>query len=345
MSNLERVAKLLSGKRIIIPIAIGLAVSLYLLLKDFNPQSFSQIKLGWSFYGFLSLAILMVLFRVLGYVIRLRVLSDKQLSWKQSFQLTMLWEFSSAISPGAIGGTAIAFILMAQEKIKTGRSTAIVLVTSFLDVLFYILMVPLIIGFIGITQLFPEQTGIMASKSFLVTYFWIGYAVLFLWTSIIFIGLFIKPTLIKRILIAIFRIRFLKKWRHKSITWGQDLVVASKEFKNKKIDFWLKGFGATFFSWTARFFMVNFIILAFGPLSEHFVVYGRQLVMWVILLVPATPGASGIAEAIFPAFLGGFFSNLDLAQTGALIWRLFSYYPYLIIGVIILPIWLRRVSR
>ncbi|HCT71060.1 MAG TPA: hypothetical protein DF409_08540 [Bacteroidales bacterium] len=74
-------------------------------------------------------------------------------------------------------------------------------------------------------------------------------------------------------------------------------------------------------------------------------IYARQLMMWVIMLVSPTPGGSGIAEYFFPVFLREFIKGPagDLTTLVALSWRLLSYYPYLIIGAIVLPLWLRRV--
>ena len=83
------------------------------------------------------------------------------------------------------------------------------------------------------------------------------------------------------------------------------------------------------------------MILAFLPVSDHFLIYGRQLVMWVIMLISPTPGGSGVAELAFSGFLGDFTGGL--AAAFALLWRLFSYYPYLFIGSVVLPSWLKRV--
>ena len=83
------------------------------------------------------------------------------------------------------------------------------------------------------------------------------------------------------------------------------------------------------------------MILAFLDVSDHFLIYGRQLVMWVIMLISPTPGGSGVAEFAFSGFLGEF--TLGLAATFALLWRLLGYYPYLFIGSVVLPSWLRRV--
>lgn len=66
--------------------------------------------------------------------------------------------------------------------------------------------------------------------------------------------------------------------------------------------FWLKTFGATFFSWTARYWVVNAILVAFWfgryDWAQHFLIFARQLVMWIMMLVSPTPGGSGFAEFV-----------------------------------------------
>ena len=116
------------------------------------------------------------------------------------------------------------------------------------------------------------------------------------------------------------------------------------ELKGKPIAFWAKAFGATLFSWTARFWVVNFLILAVGTLTfnEHMMVYARQLVMWVIMLISPTPGGAGVAEYMFTQFLGDYITD-GFPGVVALLWRLFTYYPYLFIGVLVIPGWIRRV--
>src|SRR5690554_8116287 len=92
--------------------------------------------------------------------------------------------------------------------------------------------------------------------------------------------------------------------------------------------------------------MVNALIVTFFGVSwlnwdEHFLVFGKQLVIWIMMLVSPTPGGSGFAEYAFHGFLG----YLIPAGTGiamAFIWRLISYYSYLIIGVFILPKWIKK---
>jgi uncharacterized protein (TIRG00374 family) len=81
--------------------------------------------------------------------------------------------------------------------------------------------------------------------------------------------------------------------------------------------------------------------MAFNPLADQFIIFARQLSMWVILIVSPTPGGSGIAEFVFSGFLSEFIP-FGLAGILTVLWRLISYYPYLFIGAIVLPRWLGK---
>jgi uncharacterized membrane protein YbhN (UPF0104 family) len=65
--------------------------------------------------------------------------------------------------------------------------------------------------------------------------------------------------------------------------------------------------------------------------------------MGILNIATPTPGGAGFAEFMFTNFLGEFIANPALTVTLAFVWRLFSYYPYLIVGAIVLPRWLARV--
>jgi uncharacterized membrane protein YbhN (UPF0104 family) len=76
--------------------------------------------------------------------------------------------------------------------------------------------------------------------------------------------------------------------------------------------------------------------------SDHFLLFAKQLVMWIMMLVSPTPGGSGFSEYVFSEYLNDFMPQVaGLAILTAFVWRLFTYYPYLIVGVIIGPKWIR----
>ncbi len=180
----------------------------------------------------------------------------------------------------------------------------------------------------------------------LVSVFAFGYCFILSYSIIILYALFYNPRVIKWVFLKVFSFPYLRKWRQVSSTAGDDLILASKEIQGKSKDFWFKAGGATLLSWTARFWVVNFLIII--PLTEglgfadHMLIYARQLVMWVIMLISPTPGGSGLAEIVFTVFLSDKIPS-GLGSSMALLWRLISYYPYLFIGAIILPGWIKRV--
>jgi uncharacterized protein (TIRG00374 family) len=347
-TELNRVLRFFQLKRIIIPLLLGLGVATILMIKDFNRDAFLSIH--WSVYTFLWLLVALCLqaIRDIAYMYRLRVLTGKQISWRHSFDVIMLWEFASSITPSIVGGSAIALFIVNKEGISMGRTTAIVMITAMLDELFYITMVPVVILVIGLDSLFVTEAGFLMNLGGKQAFIF-GYVFILSLTTIITSSIFISPKGFKKIIVTLASLPFLRRWKDKAIQTGDDIIITSKEMKGKPFMFWFKAFGATVFSWSARFWVVNALIMAFRStpgefmhIGDQFLIYGRQLVMWVILLVSPTPGGSGIAEYAFPLFLGDFIpAGLETAL--GLLWRLLSYYPYLFIGFIILPFWIRRV--
>ena len=344
------IRQLLSPSKIFIPIGIGLAIVLWFIYKDYQNQkeAFDAFSWGWHTTGWLGVALVMVALRDIGYMIRIRILTDNHLGWKQAFQVIMLWEFASSITPSVVGGSSVAIFIVNREKIPLGRSTAVVMITAFLDELFYVLMVPVLILIVGLETLFPMemQRTILGFELGAREIFVVGYLFILLLISGFYLAIFRFPNGAKNILVRLFSISFLKRWKDGAIETGNDLVTTSAELRTKPFSFWVKAFTATFLSWTARFWVVNFIILAFTTvqlnLHDHFLIYARQLVMWVILLISPTPGGAGIAEVAFEGFLAQFIAPVGLAFGIGVIWRFMTYYPYLVMGAIVLPRWIQR---
>ena len=302
-----------------------------------------QIDWGWSAVWGFFMAFVCVVVRDFAYMVRLKILSKNFLTWKQCFNCIMLWETASAITPSVVGGSGIAMFILKKEGIPLGKSTAIVMITALLDELFFIILVPLVILILGSKVVFPDylEFSILGNQLDIFTVFVIGYFFIVLLTSFIYLGIFILPVKLKKFLFYVFSNRILKKWRTDVIIIGNDIIAASKEFKNQHFTFWLKTFGVTCFSWFARYLTANFVIAAFVSVNDHFIILARQLVMWVIMLISPTPGGAGIAELLFVSLLKDA-SIHHLAIIAAIIWRLFTFYPYLLIGSIIFPKWIAK---
>ena len=289
-------------------------------------------------------AILFTAGRDFFYMLRIRLLTHKKLTWKASFYVIMIWEFASALSPGVVGGAAVAMFILNRESIPFGKATAIVIITAFMDNLFFVVMIPFVFLFIHHSDLFPK--GIDSSLP-LMWWFWIGCSVIFGICALLYLTLFWYPKLATKFLLLVFSLPILRRWKFIAKEWGKDIEAASKEFNKEGRPFWIKVFLTTCASWISRYLVINAVLNAFIHLGfiDNIKVLGQQLVLWLFMLVSPTPGGSGVAEFAFGELLSSFTSSTLLLGVLALIWRLISYFPYLFIGSILLPAWIRRTRR
>ena len=342
------VSRLKPGK-IVVPVVIGLAVVAWFIVKEIDTSVLKQLNFTWRSVFWLFIAWCFMIGRDLGYIIRIRILSENDLNWRQAFRVIMLWEFTSAITPSTVGGTAVAVVFIHKEGISVGRSTSIVLATSFLDELYFVIMFPVILLIVGGKILFTtslQGAGIPLLDN-LVFVAVTGYSIILLWVLFVGYGLFIDPDKIKKVLLLVFRLPVLRRWKESAVKAGDDIVESSHELKRQKFSFWVKAFTATFLSWTSRYWVVNAILVAFFTIKEHFLIFARQLVTWIMMIISPTPGGSGFAELILGRYISDaipvspeYVGSISLAM--AIIWRIISYYPYLIIGALIAPGWIHK---
>ena len=344
--NSGKILQSLRPGRIVLPIILGLAVTGFFLYSEYDESSFSEFSFTSMTILWVAIAFLLMVARDVGYMLRLNILTSGELSWRKLFNIIMLWEFTSAITPSAVGGTSVAIFFVNKEGISLGRSAAVVMVTSFLDELFFVIMFPLILLVVGNSNMF----GLTDADSNMLSHFMyialLGYSVKLLYVIVLSYGLFFNPRGLKWLLLIIFKWSVLRKWRPQALATGNELVDASKFFRHRNWIFWLKAFGATSLSWIARYWVVNALIISFIGINtlglwEHIELFGKQLVMWIMMLVSPTPGGSGFAEYVFKEFLTSYITAGG-AIALALIWRMVSYYPYLIIGAFVIPRWVGK---
>ncbi|QZT36253.1 flippase-like domain-containing protein [Halosquirtibacter xylanolyticus] len=335
--------------RILLPIIIGLVVAVYLIYKEKDQiATFSFTTQGLFF---LLGAVGLMLFRDFGYILRLRTLSGKSLTWIQCIKVVFLWEFASAITPTAIGGTGVAVFFLHQEKLSWAESTTIVMATSFLDELFFAISFPILLLSIGWQNLFIQYNA----NSFVNNLIWFaiaGYAIKLCYIIFVSYALFFRPLLFKKIIVAIASLPFLRRWKEDAAQYGDEFVVASETLQHKPIFFWIKSFFATTTSWISRYWTANLIILGVAvstvnpnpqlfEISNQMIIFARQLIMWIMMMVMPSPGGAGFSEFLFSQYMTDFIPH-GYGNMVSLIWRAISYYPYLLIGAIIFPIWVRN---
>lgn len=338
----RKVFNTLRTSRIWLPVVLGTCVVLYLIASD--GHSLNKLRLiRQADWRYMLLAFLAVIVRDVGYIYRIKVLTNNELTWLSSFYVIVLWEFSSAVTPSVVGGGIVAIFLLLKEKISLGKSLAYVIITSIFDNLFFISATTL--GFFGVYD--PIFTGISAIGSQLGRslrwLFWLSYVLVLTYTLIMLLAIFVRPRLFKWLLIRITRIRFLRRWQRTARRHGEELVLVSKTLQGKPPAYWLRLGGITLVVWSVRYLVVNMIMAAYVDLCfiDHLMILGKQIIMWTIMLVSPTPGSSGTAEFFYKQLYESTLGEYTLITN--ILWRILAYYIYLILGLICLPRWVKRV--
>lgn len=331
--------------KMLLPVFIGLGITAVLILRNSDLGALRSVQWTWASTAWIVLAFGSVVVRDYAYMVRIRHLTDQQLTWWRSFVVIMLWEFASALAPGLIGGGFLfAILILTREGVEAGKSITIITFTSFLDGIFLAVMAPVVYFLVGREALFAGvDTGTGPWDTGFFVWFWTVYFGILGYKLFVGYALFVNPTFVKRALVGIFSAPLLRRWRRGMVTTGDQLITAANGLKKRGWSYWWPALIATFLSWMARYSIVNCILHAFHPhmdFRNDAVIYGKQVIMGIIVLLSPTPGGSGLAEFIFNDFLGMFIAT-GLAPALALLWRLMSYYPYILVGVILLPRWIR----
>ncbi len=340
------IAESIKLSRILIPTLLGLGVVGYMMYSQLDLDELEKVNWSSSTSFWISMALLMYVLRHIFYAFRLQVMTSKAFKFWKSMELIVIWEFASAISPTSVGGSGVALLLLAQEKLSGAKTVAVVLYSMVLDTIFFVLSLPLLFFTVGAIIIRPDMTSISDLDGYGLTFILVLVAMV-AYGGIFFYGLFINPNATKRFLLLLSKIPFLKRFKKNLRKTAMDIVISSEELQSQKFSFHLKAFANTAGAWITRFLAINFIIMAFVGANafgwwDQLVMYARGETMHVITAFSPTPGGAGIAEYLF----GGFYSDfipLGIATLIALVWRLITYYPYLILGALVIPNWIRKI--
>jgi uncharacterized protein (TIRG00374 family) len=333
----EQITAKFSIRRIILPMVLGLGVIGYMLYRSYEPgqlQTLLQASPLW-----LGMTFLVLFVRDFGYIYRIRYITEKALDWKQSFRVIMLWEFASCALPSVAGGSTVASYMLYKEGIPLGKSIAQVMVTAMLDNFYFLLAVPIVV-LVMQEQLLPEIAGVSGTLlQSLKGAFVLSYLLIAIYACTMAYALLLNPGAVKRLLMWVGQRRALRRWRASLFRHANELLVSSKHLRTKNRRYWLHATISTAFVWTARYLIIGCLIAAFANLSlnDHITLFSRNLIYKIVLFVSVTPGAAGFAEIAFPAFFGVFIGSFTTIVI--LLYRLLTYYLYLVVGALVFPRW------
>ena len=338
----QSVASRFKPSMVIWPILFGLIGVGYMLWREMhNDIPSGPIVVSEYWWIFVILLLLLTLCKDFSGMYRLRVMSGAPLTFRQLFRIRMLYEFTSAVTPSAAGGSSLEVLFIHREGVKVSRATSMTILALFLDELLMIVFFPLLLMFVPYGEMFS------VNGFFQYGYLWafiIGYVMKFVWVTILFIGVFCKPSILVKIIGAVFRLKFLRKYRTRALRTAVEIRQCAKEIRHETIGYWARVSASTIGIWAFRFLIANAAIMIFNSLSiaDNLMCFTRQYILGLVGMIVPTPGGSGFAEVMFDNFLVEYIAQPMAAVVIASIWRLCTYYYYLIAGVIILPQWLGK---
>lgn len=331
--------KSFSPIKLIIPVVIGLLVTAYLFYKEFSDKDISRVSFTLGTLLTLIPAVLLMFLRDFCNIYRFRLLtSPEHLSWMQAFRINLLCEFTSAVTPSAVGGSSLVAVFFKVEGISAGRGISVMISALFLDELFFVVACPLLFLFFHESQLWGANQGIAVEVETVLKGV---YLLILLWTTILFCALFYAPAHVRRLLHWLAARRWLKRIRKGLEEFGDNLLLSSRQMKGLSIRFWLKAFGTTAVAWTSRFAVVCALLFPFVEWGDQWLVLARQLMCWIVMTVSPTPGGSGFSEYLFKEYYSDMIPG-GMTMILALLWRVATYYLYLIGGFVLLPAWFKN---
>ena len=330
---------ILNPRYIWLPVIIGVGVVLFMFFQDFQATTFEDIHFNTRMLVGILLAVLFMLCQNIGLMWRFKLMGGKALSWKQAFRVNLLCEFTSAATPSSVGGSSLIVLYLHKEGIKAGKGTAIMISCLFLDEFFLCLACSVALLCFPLDVLFGQVSVFTSGMKILFAV--IGTAVA-VWTCMLYLALFHRAVWVKKLLLAVFSVPFLRKWKESIRLMADDLIVSADEMKRRSFSFWLKCFLVTMWAWCSRYWVVNALLFAFAAAGNQFLAFARQLVIWMVMMVSPTPGGSGLGEYMFKEYYSDFLPTAGVTIIVALVWRIITYYSYLIGGALLLPYWLNR---
>ncbi|MFZ2499853.1 MAG: lysylphosphatidylglycerol synthase transmembrane domain-containing protein [Methanosarcina sp.] len=238
--------------------------------------------------------------------------------------------FVAGITPASAGGDILRMHLLSKNGIPLGRATAIVVGERLLDALFIFSCLPF--------ALYILEDMLMDYKfdaAFLIANSLVFTILLF------FIYGLLKPEKVKHIIHRItgkiapfFGKRTDEALFH--LTEQIDREIDNFHYsvrifisEGRKGVFW--GMIYTLLFWIVDFAMLVLILMGLSQKPSIITAFAAQVLLTVIVLVPATPGASGIAELGAASIFSIFVSSSVLGIT-VLAWRALTYHMNLLFG-------------
>jgi len=239
----------------------------------------------------------------------------------------------AAITPSQAGGEPVRIHQLYRKDVPLGDATAIVMVERVIDAV--------VLGVLGAFALvalgaMPRSQSLPAGLMAFIYISWLmmsGAVILFVITVR-------NPAFMKRLL------QRISGWF--SRTWERERVQRMLATIDREVDNFHDSsyrfvshakmglVWGTFYSllfWFTEFIVVSFILMGLGTAPVFLTSLVAQIIIAILMMIPLTPGASGIAE-ISATSIYSLFVDPAIVGVMVLVWRLIFFYMNIILGIL-----------
>ena len=336
--------KKLNKTKISIFVSIALSLSIIVLILYFTIDTqtihyLSQLSFRAEFFLFFGAAVLLNVLYWIIWGARLKVLSKAidpkiHISIWEATKIVIANQFLAGITPSVAGGEPVRIYLLNKDGLSTGGATAAVLGERLIDAIFILVLVPF--GFF----VFKDRIEVK-----LISYGLTIGIIVFVMGIVLFALALKYPKKTKALLIRIGeRVSRLSKKKEKSKHVVDRIGHEVDNFHNSMVLFltggkksFLAAGGLTVLMWSTGFLIPSMILLALGLPPFWVESYAAQALLLIIVMLPTTPGSSGVTElgmaALYGVLLGA--SHQYLLGVFVLLFRFITYHMNMICGAIL----------
>jgi uncharacterized protein (TIRG00374 family) len=335
LSGSEQVMKRSQWKWLLISVGFStlvLGAVLYFTVDETTIEYLSRVN-----PLFLLLALLMHVAALGFWALRIQKMAASlgyRVSFKHCLNLVFANMLVAAITPSQAGGEPVRIHELYRADVKLGDATGIVIVERALDGIVLGALGAFAMLFLG--RYWASLTAGVSGLSLLMYTAWI-FVTLFV---LVFAYSVKNPERLKRFLTRVSK-WIDRRWHLKRIEHLLELIDREVDTFHESLSHFVKhgksgllwGLLFTTLFWFAEFVIASLLLIGLGQqpyFIESFVV---QLVIAIIMMIPLTPGGSGIAE-LTATSLYSLFVPSAIVGVFVLLWRLILYYFNIVLGLL-----------
>jgi len=243
------------------------------------------------------------------------------------FKITVIGTFFNGITPFSSGGQPAQIVFMQRKGISVGESTAM-LVSRFL----IYQSVITVLGAAAIIKAYPIVVGRISNLAVLSIFGFVLNSFVFAFLILFSLNQGFTEKLIRLMINLLSRIRIIKdrdSMIEKALRELRFFHSSMKCLIERPVTLVMASL-STLAQLICMISIPFFVSLSIGTPVNYLEITSVQLILFLVVSLIPTPGASGVSEGGYVLFFKSFFG--DGIGAALLIWRFFSYYANIIFG-------------